>query len=95
MLLTFTLSLIEGDVLSNQRYCVCGEKIAGRRYLCDECKRIYGATRAEWPEWLVFLLNDKKREEMAERNLNKREICFTDMAMDSTNDIEDFIWANQ
>jgi len=62
-----------------QRVCACGKLIAGKHYLCKECEDIYGTTRAEWPEWLRFQLNDMKREEMAERTLCDREICFSDI----------------
>jgi len=51
--------------------------IAGTRELCPECREIYG-DRADYPEWLKFLLADMRREQrlevresvMAERSID-------------------------
>jgi len=63
------------------RICACGRCFTGKRELCAECLSIYGADRAEWPEWLKFLVNDRKRELRQEARIDKREITFTDLGV--------------
>ena len=50
--------------------CICGKKISVRKWLCSECREIYGP-RGEWPEWLRFYIADLRREEDAE--IKRRE----------------------
>ena len=61
--------------------CVCARNIIGNNELCNECLAIYGAHRAEWPEWLKFLVNDIKRELRREKEFDKHEITFTDLGV--------------
>ena len=37
---------------------------------------VYGVVRTEWPEWLLFLVNDLNRENLAERR--HHELAYND-----------------
>lgn len=65
-----------------QRYCVCGQKVAGKRALCDECLKVYGRKASEWPSWLRFWVNDTIREWKLEKEIDDHEDCFTDIGLD-------------
>lgn len=45
-----------------QKFCPCGKKINFRLDLCKECLDLYGTDKKEWPEWLVYMVSDIKRE---------------------------------
>ena len=64
-----------------ERQCVCGQRITGRNHLCKECLVIYGTNRAEWPEWLKFLVNDIDREQKQDKCIDCHEITFTDLGV--------------
>ena len=42
--------------------CVCGKVITSNFDLCEKCMVEYGKNRAEWPDWLTFMVADMKRE---------------------------------
>ena len=42
---------------------------------------IYGTNRAEWPEWLKFLVNDIDREQKQDKCIDCHEITFTDLGV--------------
>ena len=63
-------------MMSQSKCVVCGRKITYRFYVCRVCGKEYGQTKAEWPEWLRFLVNDTARERMRERSWAEREIFF-------------------
>jgi len=64
------------------RTCVCNHPIKGKHDLCSACESIYGDSE-DWPEWLRFLVSDKKREYEQEKRLCDREIVFSDMDPDN------------
>ena len=64
-----------------QRRCACGKPIRGKAHLCAACLSIYGSDRAEWPEWLKFMVNDLEREYAGDRRADKFEITFTDLGV--------------
>ena len=51
------------------RCCPCGQPIRGKAHLCVTCLEIYGAIRADWPEWLKYMVNDMEREYSYERRV--------------------------
>lgn len=55
------------------RCCPCGHPIRGKAHLCQTCHEIYGEIRAEWPEWLKFMVNDIEREYSYECRVERRE----------------------
>lgn len=61
--------------------CVCGKVITSRFHLCDKCQAEYGLDRSKWPEWLVFLVADMKRELRDEQIIDQHEITFTDLGI--------------
>ena len=63
------------------RRCACGKPIIGKVHLCSACLEIYGENRAEWPEWLKFMVNDLEREYTADKRTDKYEITFTDLGV--------------
>ena len=65
------------------RQCPCGKPIKSKYSLCPACVNIYGNDRKEWPEWLLFLVNDIQRELKQENDLYDREIVFSDMDPDN------------
>ena len=58
------------------KVCICGRGIPVTWPLCSGCLEIYGIIRAEWPEWLLFLVNDLNRENLVERR--HRELAYND-----------------
>ncbi len=64
-----------------QRRCACGKPIKGKVHLCVACLEIYGSDRAEWPEWLKFMVNDLEREYASDRRADNFEITFTDLGV--------------
>jgi hypothetical protein len=75
--------------------CACGKSIKGKNDLCHECLEVFGTDKAEWPEWLRFMVADLKREYEYELR-HGRDLEF-DEERDSDNpgmDFEDFIWEN-
>jgi len=60
-----------------QRHCVCGKCISYGRHLCDECSNKYGS-RATWPKWLIFHVNDLEREYRQELQAENIEVPLSD-----------------
>jgi len=58
------------------KQCACGNTIPFVWSLCPACLDVYGTIRAEWPEWLRFLVNDLNRESKA--NARHDEIAYND-----------------
>lgn len=58
------------------RYCPCGRVVSVNRGICEECGKIYGYDREEWPDWLRFMVNDITREEL--NNIRHDEVSYND-----------------
>lgn len=63
--------------------CVCGKVITSRFDLCDRCQADYGSNRSMWPEWLIFMVADIKREIRQEKIIDANEVTFTDLGIDN------------
>jgi len=61
--------------------CVCGKVITSNFDLCDNCQAEYGTDRSGWPEWLVFMVADLKREYRQQRIIDEREIPFSELGI--------------
>ena len=61
--------------------CVCGKVITSNFDLCDNCQAEYGADRSSWPEWLVFMVADLKREYRQQRIIDEHEIPFSKLGI--------------
>ncbi len=61
--------------------CVCGKVITSQYDLCANCLREYGTNRSEYPEWLVFMIADLKRERRQEFIIGQNEITFSELGI--------------
>jgi len=61
--------------------CVCGKVITSNFDLCDNCQAEYGTDRSGWPEWLVFMVADLKREYRQQRIIDEHEIPFSQLGI--------------
>ncbi len=59
--------------------CVCGKVITSQFDLCAKCQAEYGTDRSAWPEWLVFMVADMKRERRQQAVIADREIPFSEL----------------
>lgn len=59
--------------------CVCGKAITSNFDLCEKCMVEYGKNRAEWPDWLTFMVADMKRERRQQAVIADREIPFSEL----------------
>ena len=66
------------------RRCVCGKIITSNFDLCEKCMLEYGKNREEWPDWLVFMVADMKRERRQDFAYQRNEITFSDLGLDVT-----------
>ena len=65
----------------NTKRCVCGKVITSNFDLCDKCQSEYGTDRSSWPEWLVFMVADLKREYRQQRIIDEHEIPFSKLGI--------------
>ena len=79
-----------------KKTCACGKAINTKNDLCRECLELYGTDKAEWPEWLRFLVADLKRE--YEYEIKHGSDLEYDEERDFTEnpemDFDTFIWDN-
>ena len=61
--------------------CVCGKVITSNFDLCDNCQAEYGVDRSLWPEWLVFMVADLKREYRQRKIIDEHEIPFSKLGI--------------
>lgn len=61
--------------------CVCGKVITSQFDLCAKCQEEYGINRSAWPEWLVFMVADMKRERRQQATIEEREIPFSELGI--------------
>jgi hypothetical protein len=61
--------------------CVCGKVITSQFDLCGNCEAEYGLDRSKWPEWLVFMVADLKREYRQRLVIEDREIPFSKLGI--------------
>ncbi len=66
----------------SKRCCICGKVITNSYDLCNRCLVDYGSNSAEWPEWLTFLVADKKRELNRRTVISRHEVSFSDLGLD-------------
>ena len=64
-----------------QKRCVCGKVITSQYDLCANCLKEYGYNRSEYPEWLVFMIADMKRERRQEFNIKQHEVTFSELGI--------------
>jgi hypothetical protein len=62
--------------------CVCGKVITNSYDLCNSCLEEYGADSGNWPEWLVFMVADLKRERRQDRITRDREVTFSELGIE-------------
>ena len=63
----------------SQKHCVCGKIITSNYDLCNSCLEQYGKVRSEWPEWLIFMVADMKRERRHDRIVRSKETTFSEL----------------
>ena len=65
--------------------CVCGKVITSNFDLCEKCMVEYGKNRAEWPDWLTFMVADMKRERRQDFAVQRHEVRFSSLGLDVSN----------
>lgn len=90
------------------RHCVCGKIITINSSLCNDCLKVHGTDRNQWPEWVRFLVAEEQKELDRERRhrelqLDEEHPLISDLAEHNLArakrhpemDFEDFTWNNQ
>lgn len=60
--------------MARQKCCCCGLARGVKGDLCTDCLAEYGKDRTKWPEWLLFLVHDVRRETAYERRHHELEV---------------------
>jgi len=52
----------------------CGEWKLPAADLCGDCGNEYGTERRAWPDWLIYLVRDQRRERYQSEQISRYEV---------------------